>query len=66
MMGEGGAYLILIMLFMAVTSTGSAERDRRLFALMLTDVYKTYINWATGAQLMWVGRCVDRCELEFS
>lgn len=58
MMGDGGAYLVLVMLFMAVTSTGSAEQIA-VSSLISYDVYKTYINpKATGAQLMWVGRCV--------
>ena len=50
-MGKGGAVLILIMLFMAVTSTGSAEQIA-VSSLYAYDVYATYINKnATGKQV---------------
>jgi urea-proton symporter len=50
-MGKGGAALILIMLFMAVTSTGSAEQIA-VSSLVAYDVYATYINpKATGKQV---------------
>lgn len=47
-MGKGGAALVLIMLFMAVTSTGSAEQIA-VSSLFAYDVYREYINRnATG------------------
>lgn len=47
-MGTGGAVLVLLMLFMAVTSTGSAEQIA-VSSLFAYDVYKEYINKdATG------------------
>lgn len=56
MMGSGGALLILIMLFMAVTSTGAAEQIA-VSSLVAYDVYRTYINpAATGKQIIWVSR----------
>ena len=56
MMGQGGAILLLIMLFMAVTSTGSAEQIA-VSSLIAYDVYKEYFNKkATGAQIIFVSR----------
>lgn len=47
-MGKGGATLVLLMLFMAVTSTGSAEQIA-VSSLFAYDVYRSYINRkATG------------------
>ena len=47
-MGKGGAALVLIMLFMAVTSTGSAEQIA-VSSLFAYDVYREYFNReATG------------------
>lgn len=58
MMGKGGAVLILIMLFMAVTSTGSAEQIA-VSSLFAYDVYREYINKeATGKQIIDVSRYV--------
>jgi SSS family transporter len=56
MMGEVGAIMVLVMLFMAVTSAGSAE----LIAVSsLLTVYRTYKNPnATGKQLLKVSRTV--------
>ncbi|CAM9717321.1 unnamed protein product [Discosporangium mesarthrocarpum] len=55
-LGKGGATLILIMLFMAVTSTGSAELIA-VSSLISYDVYRAYINPnATGAQILKVSR----------
>ncbi|CAM9338301.1 unnamed protein product [Choristocarpus tenellus] len=55
-LGKGGATLILIMLFMAVTSTGSAELIA-VSSLVSYDVYRAYINPdATGAQILKVSR----------
>ena len=54
--GTGGAVLMLIMLFMAVTSTGSAEMIA-VSSLVSYDVYREYINpEATGEDLLRVGR----------
>lgn len=55
-LGNGGATLILIMLFMAVTSTGSAELIA-VSSLVAYDVYRAYINpAATGEQILKVSR----------
>ncbi|CAN0316081.1 unnamed protein product [Ascophyllum nodosum] len=55
-LGDGGATLILIMLFMAVTSTGSAELIA-VSSLVAYDVYRAYINpEATGEQILKVSR----------
>jgi urea-proton symporter len=56
-MGKGGAALILIMLFMAVTSTGSAEQIA-VSSLVSYDVYRDYINpKATGKQVLTSWLC---------
>eukprot|EP00803_Ostreobium_quekettii_P003267 evm.model.scf_1162.4 EVM.evm.TU.scf_1162.4 scf_1162:26896-29628(+) len=58
LMGKGGAALILIMLFMAVTSTGSAELIA-VSSLLSYDVYRTYINpQATGIDIIRVSRYI--------
>jgi len=58
LMGKGGAVLILIMLFMAVTSTGSAELIA-VSSLLSYDVYRTYIYpRATGIDIIRVSRCI--------
>lgn len=58
LLGTGGAVLILIMLFMAVTSTGAAEQIA-VSSLVAYDVYRTYINKnATGKQIIFVSRLV--------
>lgn len=58
-MGKGGAALILIMLFMAVTSTGSAEQIA-VSSLYAYDVYATYINKkATGKQVCTTDSCCN-------
>lgn len=58
LLGKGGAVLILIMLFMAVTSTGAAEQIA-VSSLVAYDVYRTYINKnATGKQIILVSRAV--------
>lgn len=43
LMGQGGAILMLILLFMAVTSSTSAELIA-VSSLLTFDVYKTYIK----------------------
>ena len=56
LMGEVGAVLVLTMLFMAVTSAGSAELIA-VSSLITYDVYRTYKNPnATGKQLLRVSR----------
>jgi len=58
MMGEVGAIMVLVMLFMAVTSAGSAELIA-VSSLITYDVYRTYSNpAATGKQLLKVSRSV--------
>ena len=48
LMGRSGAILIVTMLFMAVTSAGSAELVA-VSSLFTYDIYRTYINpKATG------------------
>jgi len=55
-MGKGGAALILIMLFMAITSTGSAEQIA-VSSLVSYDIYRKYINpKATGEDILRVSR----------
>jgi Na+/proline symporter len=58
MMGPVGAIMVLVMLFMAVTSAGSAELIA-VSSLITYDVYRTYKNpAATGKQLLKVSRTV--------
>ena len=56
MMGEIGAIMVLVMLFMAVTSAGSAELIA-VSSLITYDVYRTYKNPdADGKTLLKVSR----------
>ena len=56
LMGEVGAILVLTMLFMAVTSAGSAELIA-VSSLLTYDIYRTYRNPnASGKQLLKVSR----------
>jgi SSS family transporter len=58
LLGQGGAALILVMLFMAIVSTGSAE-SIAVSSLVAYDIYREYINPnATGAQILFVSRVV--------
>ena len=58
LMGPVGAIMVLVMLFMAVTSAGSAELIA-VSSLITYDVYRTYKNPnATGKQLLKVSRTV--------
>jgi urea-proton symporter len=58
LMGDVGASLILIMLFMAIVSTGSAE-SIAVSSLVAYDIYREYINKdATGEQILWISRVV--------
>jgi len=55
-MGEGGGCLMAIMLFMAITSTGSAEQIA-VSSLVSYDIYRKYINpEATGEDILRVSR----------
>jgi len=56
LMGEIGAIMVLTMLFMAVTSAGSAELIA-VSSIITYDIYRTYKNPnATGKQLVKVSR----------
>ena len=58
LMGPIGAIMVLVMLFMAVTSAGSAELIA-VSSLITYDVYRTYKNPnATGKQLLKTSRIV--------
>jgi len=58
LLGDIGAVLILIMLFMAIVSTGSAE-SIAVSSLVSYDIYREYINPdATGEQILFVSRVV--------
>jgi urea-proton symporter len=58
LLGKAGGALILIMLFMAIVSTGSAEAIA-VSSLVAYDVYREYMNpAATGAQILFVSRVV--------
>merc|ERR1719388_74148 len=56
--GSTGSTMMAIMLFMAITSTGSAE-GIAVSSLVAYDIYKTYINpSATGKQILFVSKVV--------
>jgi urea-proton symporter len=58
LLGDNGSTLILIMLFMAIVSTGSAE-SRTVSSLIAYDVYRRYFNPdAEGEQILSVSRFV--------
>lgn len=58
MLGSVGAALILVMLFMAIVSTGSAE-SIAVSSLIAYDIYREYFNPnATGKQILMVSRVV--------
>lgn len=58
LLGDIGAVLILIMLFMAIVSTGSAE-SIAVSSLVSYDIYREYFNpEATGKQILFVSRVV--------
>ena len=58
LLGQAGAILVLIMLFMAIVSTGSAE-SIAVASLVAYDIYREYINpEATGDQILMVSRIV--------
>lgn len=56
LLGQAGAVLILIMLFMAIVSTGAAE-SVAISSLVAYDIYREYMNpEATGEQILFVSR----------
>lgn len=56
LMGKGGSVLILIMLFMAVTSSGAAEQIA-ISSLVAYDIYRTYIDRnCSGTTIIRVSR----------
>jgi SSS family transporter len=56
--GKTGSVMMAIMLFMAITSTGSAE-GIAVSSLFAYDIYKAYINpKATGRQILLVSKIV--------
>lgn len=56
--GKGGAVMMAIMLFMAITSTGSAE-GIAVSSLVAYDIYKVYINPdADGKRILIVSKVV--------
>lgn len=58
LMGSAGSALILIMLFMAIVSTGSAE-SIAVSSLVSYDIYREYINpQADGEQILFMSRLV--------
>jgi len=58
LLGDAGAVLILIMLFMAIVSTGSAE-SIAVSSLIAYDIYRQYINpEADGPKILFISRVV--------
>lgn len=58
MLGQGGGLMVVIMLFMAITSTGSAECIA-VSSIVAYDIYYTYINpKATGDRILLISRVV--------
>jgi SSS family transporter len=58
LLGEAGSVLILVMLFMAIVSTGSAE-SIAVSSLIAYDIYREYFNPnATGKQILFVSRII--------
>jgi len=56
--GKFGSVMMATMLFMAITSTGSAE-SIAVSSLVAYDIYKVYFNpKATGSQILWISRVV--------
>merc|ERR1712224_758298 len=56
--GSSGSAMMAIMLFMAITSTGSAE-GIAVSSLVAYDIYRTYINpQATGKKILMVSKVV--------
>jgi Na+/proline symporter len=60
-MGEGGGILMTIMLFVAITSTGSAEQIA-VSSLAAYDIYRKYLDpQATGEDILRISRYAILC-----
>jgi len=58
LMGQGGAFLLMLQLFLAVTSTGNSEQ-MAVASLFSYDVYRQYFNpHATNEKLLLISRIV--------
>ena len=58
LLGDAGSVLVLVMLFMAIVSTGSAE-SIAVSSLVAYDIYRHYMNpEATGDQILKVSRII--------
>lgn len=58
LMGKGGAALVLVMLFMAVTSSGASEQIA-VSSIIAYDIYRSYINPnCSGQQVIFLSRIV--------
>lgn len=58
LMGTGGASVILVMIFMAVVSSGAAEQIA-VSSIISYDVYRTYINPnCSGRRVIYISRIV--------
>jgi Na+/proline symporter len=58
LMGKGGAFLLVLQLFVAVVSTASAEQIA-VSSLVAYDIYRAYFNkQATGKQIVFISRIV--------
>jgi len=56
--GKFGSVMMAVMLFMAITSTGSAE-GIAVSSLVTYDVYRTYFNpKCTGKEVLWISKVV--------
>ena len=57
LLGQGGSFLVLLQLFMAVTASAASEQIA-ISSIFSYDIYKRYINpLATGTQIVVVARC---------
>ena len=57
LLGQGGSFLILLQLFMAVTASAASEQVG-ISSIVSYDIYKRYIAPnATGKQIVFVARC---------
>ncbi|MEW5297150.1 MAG: hypothetical protein WDW36_000377 [Sanguina aurantia] len=58
LLGKGGAFLLVLQLFMAVTASGAAEQ-MAVASLIAYDVWRPYVNKrASGAEVVLVSRIV--------
>ena len=57
LLGQGGSFLILLQLFMAVTASAASEQIG-ISSIFSYDIYKRYLYPnATGKQIVFVARC---------